>query len=1830
MIKKRRRIIAILLIFTMALNLLHIGTVNATSLSEKSIEITGLSSLHTFNESGITYPHDGKKDLAKGKTVIVSSEHNANLSWNKITDGNLYSGGSGTDTNRWAPRGYGVNDLLEGYGNIRQGTGDLGRWEFAAVDLGSKQTLDEIFVYLSELPGAYRVYLWDGENPKKPDGSAFTGSINGDYTPSFNITNNIATARYKNTYFHQFLPTNFKITQEEIDAGKTFENAGFTLVRDFSYSLTNKVETQRADRIKLETPMEARYIIYEQIRTHNNLGTFGGSIRGIAAYAPKDENSITVTSPINNANKLLNLNADNTFDISGTYALENAGALSLHVKAKGADFNTGIEKEETVTITNLNFKSDGTWTGTVPSLDIFGNLTLEIELLKDGNKVAETSISNLIYRGKHNLACEKDARAIAVASHLEYPVSRLNDGVFAPGDNKTRWSVGGLVDGVSATDVWIGIDLGKDKEFDRVILTEWQTRTTGYVVEYAADADITTDPNDNRTLDATNWTIAKTGTTIGVNKVIDFSQTVKARYVRVRTTAHSQAQPGFTEFEVYKADSPIIDADSLAAPVIPNGNNGKVTLPAISNGEISLYGSDNKQIIDMQGNFYRPLVDMSVNVMYEAKVTSNGKVSCSEKDVNVVVPGRYSDNGVNPVPDVVPGIREWYGSATGGNFVLTNNTKIAASGSDTAKNVVGKTKEFFLDMLGVDLKNTSVAGNNDIEMILDTNLLPELGNEGCYLTIGDKLTISAGSETGLLYGGVTATQIFNASKDKRTAPKGEARDYPKYEVRAGMIDIARTYFPLDYLEEVGRYMAWFKLNSLQVHLNDGWDNTGFASFRLESDTYPLIKYNGNSANPGGANEGFYTKDEYRQFQKNLLEYGVEVINEIDTPAHSMIFGRLAPEEGRPPMRTGAHMNIDSEENRKSVEEFVLNLVDEYTSGDDPVFINKTVHFGGDEYSGSQDALASYNMEMTKALREKGLDVRMWSSGATLSSNVDSDIISDPNVMINIWHPAELSSNGGVKAAYEKGYNVINTCNFLYIDPANYNGYPDRYGGVYYQDSSNPSDYTFEHIYDVFNVNNTYTPRRGNAGSALMPLAHPQTKGAQMVLWNDIASYNGGISEFDIFDRFKDGVMMVAEKAWYGEQTEGQTWESFKQRIDKQWNRAPGANPARFVESIGDIIAEYDFNNEVTPLNDKSPNGYNATVQGTAQLDNSGIKLPDGTSVKLPFDSIGFPYSVNLKAKLDDVPANTILFDGKDGTLYANFNGTGNIGYVRGEFGLEYHFEYKSLTTDIIGTQTQPIKLEPARIEMVPQNLIEKNKWFDLTLVCEKTYPVHSNTSSQFRGVASWTDVALYINGQRIVGRATNVWINNDKEFKNSGSVGKRSNVVYDSTSFILPTEKILPDKEAVINNLKIYNRDLSEVEVKQLYQTNALVEFESNGGSNIKSIKPGVGKTFEAPANPIKSGYTFMGWYKDSGLNEEWDFNHDTINNDIILYAKWEKVQLSLDVLKELVSKANELDSKLYTKDSFDKVMELLEKAQKLLDKATQEPGSVKQEDIDDIYNELNTAIHNLVLIENNDINKIALSIALDMAKEVTQEQLDKVVPVVANEFKAALQNAQDVFDNVKASQEEVDNAFNRLARVMQMLEFYKGDKAALQKMMDQIASLSANDYTDSTWNALQAVLPGVNEVLGNVNAMQEEVDEVYTELVKALVNLRLKPNKDLLADLINKANGLNRANYTVASLKIVDEEAEKANIVLNDPEATKEQVTNAVNGLTKAMAGLEVNPTNPPVENTTNNPGNTVKPGDTAVKATKTGDELNVFIYVLGVLITAGYLYSKKKWIIK
>ncbi|MFQ9890756.1 MAG: family 20 glycosylhydrolase [Streptococcus sp.] len=70
-------------------------------------------------------------------------------------------------------------------------------------------------------------------------------------------------------------------------------------------------------------------------------------------------------------------------------------------------------------------------------------------------------------------------------------------------------------------------------------------------------------------------------------------------------------------------------------------------------------------------------------------------------------------------------------------------------------------------------------------------------------------------------------------------------------------------------------MAYYKLNEVQVHVNDYWGATGYSAFRLECDTYPMIT----------ATDGSYTKG-VSSISIDMKNYGINVITEIDTPYHA--------------------------------------------------------------------------------------------------------------------------------------------------------------------------------------------------------------------------------------------------------------------------------------------------------------------------------------------------------------------------------------------------------------------------------------------------------------------------------------------------------------------------------------------------------------------------------------------------------------------------------------------------------------------------------------------------------------------------------------------------------------------------------------------------------------------------------------------------------------------------------------------------------------------------------------------------------------------------------
>lgn len=84
----------------------------------------------------------------------------------------------------------------------------------------------------------------------------------------------------------------------------------------------------------------------------------------------------------------------------------------------------------------------------------------------------------------------------------------------------------------------------------------------------------------------------------------------------------------------------------------------------------------------------------------------------------------------------------------------------------------------------------------------------------------------------------------------------------------------------------------------------------------------------------------------------------------------------------------------------------------------------------------------------------------------------------------------------------------------------------------------------------------------------------------------------------------------------------------------------------------------------------------------------------------------------------------------------------------------------------------------------------------------------------------------------------------------------------------------------------VYAAECRDVTV--ILSTECSVNFQTNGGSEISAIKGQYGETIARPDNPVREGYHLVGWYTDIDLQIPWDFDVDTLQGNMTLYAKWE------------------------------------------------------------------------------------------------------------------------------------------------------------------------------------------------------------------------------------------------------------------------------------------------------------------------------------------------------
>ena len=204
-------------------------------------------------------------------------------------------------------------------------------------------------------------------------------------------------------------------------------------------------------------------------------------------------------------------------------------------------------------------------------------------------------------------------------------------------------------------------------------------------------------------------------------------------------------------------------------------------------------------------------------------------------------------------------------------------------------------------------------------------------------------------------------------------------------------------------------------------------------------------------------------------------------------------------------------------------------------------------------------------------------------------------------------------------------------------------------------------------------------------------------------------------------------------------------------------------------------------------------------------------------------------------------------------------------------------------------------------------------------------------------------------------------------------------------------------------------------------------------------------------------------------------------------------------------------------------------------------------------------------------LSTAVLEYALELAASADTEG---VVASVADRFNTAVANGQAILDRVYAgdytvTQAMVDQSWNDIISMMQYLSFKQGDKSDLEAVIRMAESLDLSKYIESTLEGFDEALAAANDVYADGDAMQDEVDAAWKALLKEMSEMRLTPNKDALAALIQSASGLDEAAYEADSFAAMKTALAAAEDVYADENATEEDVATATSELQGALAAL-------------------------------------------------------------
>ncbi len=223
------------------------------------------------------------------------------------------------------------------------------------------------------------------------------------------------------------------------------------------------------------------------------------------------------------------------------------------------------------------------------------------------------------------------------------------------------------------------------------------------------------------------------------------------------------------------------------------------------------------------------------------------------------------------------------------------------------------------------------------------------------------IEIAADSDAGLFYGAVSLWQILTQDEGKVSeiaVRSGHVRDEPQFGWRGLLLDSARHYQSVGFIEQLIDAMAQRKLNVLHWHLNDD------QAWRLEIRKYPRLTEVGAWRVPAGDGAradidpatgkprlegGFYTQDQVREIVRYARARNVTVVPEIEMPGHASAaiaaYPELASIPNPPryvPADWGVYPNLYNTDDRTVG--FLQDVLGEVME----LFPSRYIHMGGDE------------------------------------------------------------------------------------------------------------------------------------------------------------------------------------------------------------------------------------------------------------------------------------------------------------------------------------------------------------------------------------------------------------------------------------------------------------------------------------------------------------------------------------------------------------------------------------------------------------------------------------------------------------------------------------------------------------------------------------------------------------------------------------------------------------------------------------------------------------------------------------------------------------------